>query len=299
MRMRKVEMYRHRLGNGLHSMLLMLVMAGLLGYLALILAGGEFAVTVMGAVLIVFWLNPLVPPAWILQLHRARPLRRRDAPELHLMLEALAERAGLAQVPRLYYLPNPVMNAFAVGERDNAAIALSDGLLRQLNLYELAGVLAHEMSHIRGNDIRVLTLADLSARVTRGLSMVGVFLFLLNLPLMLFTATHISWGPILVMLLAPVVSDLAQLALSRVREFQADLGSAELLGDARPLIAALVKMDRLGLNLVERWIFGDQKAEPSILRTHPTTRERVERLRSLDQERLGPPHADLKRWLPL
>jgi len=277
----------------------MLLMAGLWGYLALILAGDEFALAVIAVVWVVFWLNPLMPPAWILQLHRARPLERRDAPQLYQVLEALTERAGLPQAPRFYYLPSPVMNAFAVGERGNAAIALSDGLLRQLNLYELAGVLAHEISHIRGNDIRVLTLADLSARVTRGLSMVGVFLFLLNLPLMFFTETHISWSPILVMLLAPVVSDLAQLALSRVREFQADLGSAELLGDARPLIAALVKMDRLGVHLVERWIFRDQKVEPSLLRTHPTTRERIERLMSLDQEQLGPPHADLKKWLPL
>lgn len=297
--MRKVEAYRHRLGNGLHSLLLILLMAGLLGYLALILAGAEFALVVMIAVLTLFWLNPLVPPAWLLQLYRARPLSRQEAPQLYLILELLTERAGLPQPPRLYFLPSPMMNAFAVGDRHNAAIALSEGLLRQLNLYELAGVLGHEVSHIRGNDIRVLTLADLSARVTRSLSVMGMILFLVNLPLLIFSEVHIGWIPILVMMLAPLVSDLAQLALSRVREFQADLGAAELLGDARPLISALVKMDRMGVNLLERWFLGDKRAEPSILRTHPTTRERVERLRSLDQDTLGPPRPGPQRWLPL
>src|SRR5690554_1436805 len=297
--MKRLDLYRHRLGNWLHSVLLMLLMAGLLGYLALILAGAEFALAVIVAVLALFWLNPLVPPAWLLQLFRARPLSRREAPQLYLIMDILAERAGLTRVPRLYFLPSPMLNAFAVGDRHNAAIALSEGLLRQLSLYELAGVLAHETSHIRGNDIRVLTLADLSGRVTRGLSMMGGFLFVLNLPLLIFSGVYISWIPILVMVLAPLVSDLAQLALSRVREFQADLGAAELLGDARPLISALLRMDRVGGNLLERWFLVEKPAEPSILRTHPTTQERVERLRSLDQDTLGPPRPGIESWLPL
>ena len=83
------------------------------------------------------------------------------------MLDRLAARAGLRHRPRLYYIPSRMLNAFAVGERDDAVIALTDGMLRTLSLRELAGVLGHELSHIRNNDLWLMGLADLVGRLTR------------------------------------------------------------------------------------------------------------------------------------
>lgn len=295
--MKQSELFRHRLGNWLQSVILILVMAGMLGYLALILAGPEFALAVIAAVVGLYWLNPWIASTWLLQLYRARPISPRDAPELHWVLGVLSERAGLACPPRLYHLPNSAMNAFAVGQGEDAAIALSDGLLRRLNLYELAGVLGHEISHIRGNDIRVMGFADVSGRLTRLLSLVGAVLLVVNMPLVLFADLNIGWLPIIILLLAPWVSDLAQLALSRVREYQADLGSAQLLGDPGPLIAALSKLDHLGVNFLERWVRGTwRQDEPSLLRTHPTTGERIRRLSSLAPD--SSPWPSIEQWPP-
>ena len=100
-------------------------------------------------------------------MYRAREIGRRDLPEVLQVLEALAERAGLARVPRLYYVPSTMLNAFAVGGRDDAVIAMTDGMLRALTLRELAGVLAHEVSHIRNRDLWLMSIADLAGRLTR------------------------------------------------------------------------------------------------------------------------------------
>ena len=102
-----------------------------------------------------------------------------------------------------------------------------------------------------------------------------------SLPLMLFGEVGVSLMPIFVLLVAPLVSGIAQLALSRVREFQADLGSAELLGDPRPLVAALTKMDRMGVGFLERWVQAGRREASPLLRTHPTTDERIQRLQGL------------------
>jgi heat shock protein HtpX len=293
-------LYSSRLSNGLQSVLLITLMAVLLGYLGLVLAGPGFAMAVIFSVVIAYWMNPLASSAWMLQLHQARALSRAEAPQLYDILQVLAKRASLNHTPTLYYLPANQPNAFAVGARDDAAIALSDGLLRRLNLYELAGVLGHEMSHIRSNDMRVMGFADLSARVTRMLSIVGVVLFLFNLPLMFFTEISLGWMPILTLLFAPIISDLSQFALSRVREFQADLGSVELLGDPRPLMSALNKMEFLGINLLERWSWtrrNTAKKASVLLRTHPTTQERIARLMNLAPTNATWSQAP-EEWLP-
>lgn len=269
--------------NFLQSVSLVAVMAMLLGYLAFVLAGGAFALFSVALVVGLYWFNPWVAPTWVLTIYGARRISPARAPDLYRVLELLAARAGMAHCPSLYLIGSYQANAFALGNRNNAAIVLSEGLLRRLTLQELAGVLGHEMSHLRNNDIRVMGFADLSRRVTRTLATLGIFLLLLNLPLMLVAGTGIGWLPILVLLIAPILSDLAQLALSRVREFNADLGAAELLGDPDPMIAALIQMESPGLTWLERLTGPPQSYQqiPTILKTHPETSERIARLEQL------------------
>ncbi|ALP53161.1 peptidase M48 [Candidatus Tenderia electrophaga] len=280
--MESVLWYRHALLNRLQSLLLLLVMAAFLALLGGLLWGGAGLIwlTLIGAVLVLF--NPMNSPQLIMRMYRAVPLRPGESPALYGLLQQLAQRAGLKHVPELYYLPSPMVNAFAVGQRDTSAIAVSDGLLRTLNSREGAGVLAHEISHIRSNDMWVMGLADLFSRMTAFLSLFGQILLLLNLPLIMLASVSINWWAILILILAPNLSALAQLGLSRTREYDADLNAVRLTGDAEGLASALVKIEQRQGGWLERILMPQRGTpEPSLLRTHPSTEERVRRLRAL------------------
>ncbi|ANM30039.1 hypothetical protein ABI59_11345 [Acidobacteria bacterium Mor1] len=272
----------HRLRNVTHSVLLvggMLLLLAVVGYLF----AGTKGLFFLGAIAaILFIVSPRVSPRLILRMYRARPLHEADAPYLVRVVEELARRANLERVPELYYVPSKMVNAFAVGTRDNAAIGLTDGILRTLNRRELTGVLAHEMSHVRSNDTRVMGLADMISRATNTLSMIGQFLLFLNLPLILTGRAAIPWLAVLLLILAPTVASLLQLALSRAREYDADLGAARLTGDPEGLASALAKLEQVASGWFERILIpGRRVPEPSMLRSHPRTEDRIRRLLSL------------------
>ena len=275
----------HKLRNRLQSGLLMGLLALLLVYLAWVIGGGPLAWFALGVVAVLSLANPAASPRLAMALYRARPLAYEEAPGLYAMVGELARRAGLPRVPVLYYLPTRVMNAFTTGVGADAAIAVSDGMLRGLGLRELTGVLAHEVSHIANGDTRVMGFADLVSRITGTLSLMGQLLFLVSLPLWVLTDTPVPWIPILVLVFAPTLSALVQLALSRSREYEADRSAAELSGDPHGLASALLKLERDQGGLWERLMMpGPRIPEPSLLRTHPPIEERVRRLQELAAE---------------
>jgi heat shock protein HtpX len=199
-----------------------------------------------------------------------------------VLLQRLAARAGLAHLPRLYYIRSSLLNAFAVGSRESAAIGITDGLLRTLNQRELAGVLAHELSHIRNNDLWIMSLADLMSRLTSLMSWLGQFLLILNLPVLMMGGVAVPWLLVLTLIFAPTVMALLQLALSRAREYDADLDAASITGDPQGLASALAKLERYqGRYWEEILLPGRRIPEPSLLRTHPPTKERIARLMAL------------------
>jgi len=154
-------------------------------------------------------------------------------------------------------------------------------------------VLAHEVSHIRNNDMLVMSIADLISRLTSLLSLFGQFLLLLNLPLILLTNVSINWFAIFLLVFAPNLSSLAQLGLSRVREYNADLGAARLTADPRGLASALVKIGQYSGSFFEKIMMPSRRIPvPSLLRTHPLTEDRVQRLMALDPAAIPPsePH---------
>ncbi len=278
---------QHKLRNGLQSLMLVGAMAALCGYLAWLIGGAFGAWLALTFVVVAYTLNPAASPRLVMGLFRAAPIHRRSAPRLYAVLEALAGRASLPAVPTLYYLPSRLMNAFTTGQRDNAAIAVSDGLLRSLDLRQLTGVLGHEMSHIAHDDTRVMAFADLTARVTGFLSVLGQVLLIVNLPLILFSDYRLDWLPILLLLAAPVLSTLVQLALSRNREFEADRNAAELTGDPEGLASALNRMEHHQGRAFANILFPGQRIpDPSMLRTHPPSEERIRRLLELRDKRL-------------
>jgi len=279
-----------RLRNLLQSGLLVAGMGALLGYLAWILGGPFLSLLAIVLALGTWVATPLLSPTLVLRIFGGRPIAPAASPQLYAIVEALAERAGLGTLPRLYYVPSDVMNAFAVGDRDHSVVALSDGLLRRLSLEELAGVLAHEVSHISNHDLRVMSFADLIERFTRLLSLLGQLLLLISLPLLLFSDYRIDWLAIAVLIFAPSINALGRLALSRNREFNADLEAARLLGRPEPLARALAKMERFQGRVLERFIGpGERLPDPSLLRTHPPTEERIRRLLALTERPQHPP----------
>ena len=273
---------QHAWRNRLQSLVLLVAMGGFLALLGWLLWGGAgvFVLLTVGAIGVMF--NPAVSPRWVMRLYGASRVWPGQAPALWTAVERLAERAGLPEPPELYYVPSRMLNAFAVGSRQHSAIAVTDGLLQQLDLRELVGVLAHEMSHVRNNDLWVMGLADMFSRATSLLSLMGQILLVVNLPLVLFSEVAINWFAILLLVLAPHISALAQLALSRTREYDADLNAARLTGDPEGLARALARIERAQGGWWERvFLPGRHVPDPSLLRTHPETRQRIERLMAL------------------
>ena len=154
--------------------------------------------------------------------------------------------------------------------------------MRKLNARELRGVLAHEVAHINHNDIWVMALADVMSRITNLMAITGMFLVVAYLPLFVLTRETVPWLLLLVLILSPNLSALLQLALSRAREYNADIEAVNLTDDARGLASALAKIEYFQGGWVERILFPGRKLpDPSLLRTHPRTEERIQRLMSL------------------
>jgi len=276
------HMLSHRVVNALHTVLYLAAMTGLLSLVGLLLAGWT-GVFLAAAAVIGLALSGRGAPTWFaLRLHGARLLAPWHAPELHSTVAALAERAELPALPTLYCLPTGLMTAFTTGDRERPALCVSEGLLRGLGSRELIGVLAHEVAHVQHGDAAVMAVASTISRVTGFLSRMGQLLLFINLPLLMVGATTVSWGAIGLLIAAPTISDLLQLALSRRREFEADLGGARLTGDPRALASALSKIERQQRARLRHVLLpGNRGASPSLLNTHPATGERIRRLSEL------------------
>lgn len=283
---------QHKFRNALHSMLLLLGIGAVLGLSAMLVWGWAGLVWAVLAIVVLIVFAPRVPPEAIMRMYRAREVDPRSAGPLGRVIDLLSERAGLAYRPRVYVIPSETLNAFATGSAGNASIAVTVGLLRTLNLRELAGVLAHEMSHIRNNDLLVMALADSMSRFTQALSTLAVLLAFFNFMGMLAGIVFVSWWAILILYLAPLVSSLLQLGLSRAREYDADLEGALLTGDPPGLISALAKLERYTGRFWEDLMFpipGRRVPQPSLLRSHPRTEDRIARLRELEGRPKRPP----------
>lgn len=289
-----LEGRRHRALNTVHTWMLAGGSLLLLAVTAFVFAGplGVMLALVFGAFAVAAMRR--VSPAMVLTMYKAQPVGRHEFPTGVAIVEELARRAGLPAVPRLHVVPSQMMNAFAVGRREDAAIAITDALARRLSARELAGVLAHEISHIAHDDLKVMALADVVARYTSVMSTIGILSLVLNLAGMAGGYSQpVPWLGVLVLIAAPTVGALLQLALSRTREFDADLGAAMLTGDPDGLASALRKLEREQGRMWEQMMLpGGRNPQPSILRSHPPTEERVARLDRLRQCGGAAPSAD-------
>ncbi len=283
--MRQTKIINHRFINLVHTLLLFGGMFTLLAVLGLAFAGVQGLLWASGLGVLFLIFSQRIPPEFLLRMHGARPLAVQEAPGLYALMRELAHRASLPTAPKLYYIPAGFTNAITIGSRREPAIALTDGILRRLDRRELTAVLAHEISHIRHNDIQVMRVADAIGRITGMLATFGQILLLINLPLLIIGRAPISWLAILLLVAAPTLSGLLQLALSRTREFDADLGAVRITGDPEGLARALQKLEYYNQSIFRRILLpGRGNPESSLFRTHPKTSERIERLMDLTDD---------------
>jgi heat shock protein HtpX len=172
----------------------------------------------------------------------ALPLHPHQAPELFQLVHILSSRAGLPPIP-LFIIPSSLPNALATGDNHLRALALTSGLLSLMNPRQLAGILAHEISHLRQHDIRLQSIALVSAHLVAILSNTALWLAILSLPLSLFGIVLIPWYALFWLILAAPASALLGLWLSRTREFRADLEAVALTNDPLGLASALALIE--------------------------------------------------------
>ncbi|MBA8783642.1 MULTISPECIES: zinc metalloprotease HtpX [Aeromonas] len=279
----RTALLQHRWLNRLQTGLLVLTLVGIAAAAGRLPFGEGCLWLALFAVAGALLLDPVAASALSLRLYRVRALHPQQAHEMWALLRELPA------TPVPHYVPSAVVNAFATGSKQEASIALTDGLLRSLSPRELAGVLAHEVAHITNEDLRIMGLADSVSRLTCLLALMGQIAILLSLPALLVGAAEVYWPGLLLLAASPQLALLAQLGLSRVREFDADRLAAELTGDPQGLASALAKIERVSRSWRAWLLPGWGNPEPSWLRTHPATAERIERLLELAPPPAMPP----------
>jgi heat shock protein HtpX len=272
---------RHNIRNTLHTWLLIVATGLIMGVMAYSVFGiaGLAGATLFGVIGIASLSR--VSPKMVLGLYKARPITGSELPELQKLVRELAAKADLSTVPMLYYVPTKMLNAFAVGTKDDSAIAITDGLLRTMNMRQLAGILAHETAHIMNGDLKVMGLADVLNRITSFLSTMG----LIGIPIVFGTGLNIPLLGLLLMVFAPTIGGMLQLGLSRAREYDADLDGVTLTGDPDGLASALNVLEAQQKGLWEgMFLPGSRLPQPSILRSHPKTEDRIARITALRKD---------------
>ena len=227
----------------------------------------------------------------VLRQQGAMLVTRQQAPELVDMVAALAQRANLP-MPKVYILQTDQPNAFATGRNpENAAVAVTQGIMQVLNRDELAGVIAHELAHIRHRDTLTMTV---TATMAGAIAMLGNMLMFSSM----FGGRDDNRGgglaAILAMIFAPLAAGLVQMAISRTREYEADRTGAEICGQPMALASALAKISRAAGQVVnipaERnpasasmFIINPLHAlrMNRLFATHPSTEDRIARLRAM------------------
>lgn len=224
----------------------------------------------------------------VLRMHGAREVTERDAPNYVRLVQRLAENANLP-MPRTYIIETAQPNAFATGRNpENAAVAATTGLLNMLTPEELAGVMAHELAHIKNRDTLTMTV---TATLAGAISMLANFAFF-------FGNNRNSAGGLIgtlaIMILAPMAAALVQMAISRTREYSADQLGAEICGRPMWLASALQRIEsgasRIDNDAAERnpatahmFIINPLHAHKrdSLFSTHPATTNRVAKLKAM------------------
>jgi heat shock protein HtpX len=276
--------------NSLKTLMLLAAMTALFMALGYTLGGSGGAMMALVAAaamnLFTFWNADKI----VLRMHGAREVDGRSAPELVGIVQQLAARAGLP-MPKVYLVDSPHPNAFATGRNpENAAVAATTGLLNLLDRDEVAGVMAHELAHVKNRDTLIMTMTATIA---------GAISFLANFGLFFRGGGGDNRGNMLAMIaavfVAPFAAMIVQLAISRTREYGADRGAAEISRNPRALASALAKLHQGAARVpnpvslrnpaaASLYIVPSGTGRDSMFSTHPDTENRIAALHAMADE---------------
>ena len=272
--------------SGLKTMMLLSALTALFMALGYTLGGGAGALIALlvaaGMNLFTFWNADKI----VLSMHNAREVDAGSAPEFYGLVRDLAQRADLP-MPRVYLIDQPHPNAFATG-RDpaHAAVAATTGLLSMLTRDEVAGVMAHELAHVRNRDTLIMTMVATIAGAIAMLANFGLF----------FRGGSNENGHgnlvagLLAVIVAPFAAMIVQMAISRTREYAADAGGAQISGNPRALASALAKISGKAATIpnpvaqrnpaaAQLYIVPSHVSE--LFSTHPATEKRIAALHEM------------------
>lgn len=293
---------KNKIESGVIVAIFIIVITLIVYYICYALNLGPFSIVIALVISIASaWGSYYYSDKIVLSLNHARPATKEEDLKIVNILDALMVSSGLSHRPRLYVVNDPQPNAFATGRNpENAVICVTTGLLEKLDYYELEGVIAHEMGHIKNYDIRLSCVVSV---------MVGFVVMLSDL-----FSRMLFWGGfrdrdsdskgngilmiigLIFLILSPIFGSLMQLALSRKREFLADATAVEFTRNPDGLISALEKLENdpnqletansatanmYIVNPFRKNTKEGKKKTTSIWSTHPSTQDRIEALRNL------------------
>lgn len=283
--------------NTFKTTVLLAALGGLIVGVATMLGGGSSSAVMIGLVMALvmvggsYWFSDTLA----LKSAKARVITEADHPEFYGMVRDLSQRAGLP-MPRVAVSDADQPNAFATGRGpNNAVVCATTGLLSSMTRDEVEGVMAHELMHVKHRDILIGSVAAAVATAISSIAQMAMFASMFGggrddedrpNPLVI----------LMVSMLAPMAAGLIQMAISRSREYEADRGAAELLGNGESLARALEKIEQLAMRTpmqvapaqAQAYIHNPLAGMPSrgvnmskLFSTHPATQERVRRLREM------------------
>lgn len=280
--------------NGLKTTMLLAAMTALFMALGYTLGGSGGAIIALlaaaGMNLFTFWNADKI----VLSMHDAREVDAQSAPEFYGLVRDLAQRAGLP-MPRVYLIEQQAPNAFATGrDPHHAAVAATTGLLAMLTRDEVAGVMAHELGHVRNRDTLIMTMVATIA---------GAVSMLANFGLFFRGGNNENEGhgnmiaSLLAVIVAPFAAMIVQMAISRTREYGADAAGAEISGNPRALASALAKISGQAAQIpnpvaernpaaAQLYIVPTHVSE--LFSTHPATEKRIAALQDIAVDMSAP-----------
>jgi heat shock protein HtpX len=289
---------RKYMGNQIRTTVLLALMTAVIMWVGAMIGGRGgmmIALVLAGAMnFFSYWYSDKI----VLRMYRAQEVTPQQAPDLYSMVAALARQASLP-MPKVYIIPQDAPNAFATGRNpENAVVAVTEGLLKYMNRDELAGVIAHELGHIKNRDILIGSIAA---------TMAGAIMMIANIAQ--WSAIFGGFGGrdndeggsggvlgLLVMaIIAPIAATLIQMAISRSREYLADSTSASITGNSEGLARALEKLGAYSRQIpmaaqpaTAHMFITNPLSGRSMMNwfsTHPPIEERVARLRNTRMDR--------------
>ncbi|MGH7796878.1 MAG: zinc metalloprotease HtpX [Candidatus Binatia bacterium] len=284
--------------NGFRTTILLALLTALVVWIGHMFGGANGAVIALvmaGAMnFFSYWFSDKI----VLKMYGGQEVTANDEPELYGLVQDLAGRAGLP-MPKVYVIPEETPNAFATGRNPaHAAVAVTYGIRRILNKRELAGVLGHELSHVKNRDILVSTIAATLAGAISYLAYMAQWAAIFGGNRDREGGGNNIFGLLFMMIVAPLAAMLIQMAVSRSREYMADAGGAKVTGDPLALASALRKLHMGAQNIplqvsdatanstahmfIVNPLTGGGLA--SLFSTHPAMEERIARLEAMAKD---------------